>query len=78
MTKGYFGASALPGDIEEAVARLTVLGNELSTADGDPVLFMNGVDHALPDANTGAACEALAAPRRGGECSEGCSRTTWR
>jgi hypothetical protein len=60
LAKGYFGASALPGDVGEAVERLTGLGRELAGGDGDAVLFMNGVDHALPDANTGEVCEALA------------------
>src|SRR5262249_35199955 len=62
LPKGYFGASALPTDIDSAVDRLTALGEALSTADGDAVLFMNGVDHALPDANHSAASQALAPP----------------
>ncbi|MCU1460276.1 MAG: glycoside hydrolase, family 38 [Acidimicrobiales bacterium] len=61
LAKGYFGASALPGDVQEAVERLTVLGEQLAEGDGDAVVFMNGVDHALPDANTGEVCDALAA-----------------
>jgi len=60
LTKGYFCASSLPGDVDDAVARLTALGEQLAAADGDAVLFMNGVDHALPDANTREVCEALA------------------
>src|SRR5207244_13456419 len=60
LAKGYFCASALPGNIDDAVNRLIELGNQLAAADGDPVLFMNGVDHALPDANTAAVCDALA------------------
>src|SRR5262249_51813255 len=61
LTKGYFCASSLPGDVDDAVARLTALGEQLAAADGDAVLFMNGVDHALPDANTRGVSEALAA-----------------
>jgi hypothetical protein len=61
LAKGYFCASALPSDVEEAVERLTILGEQLASGDGDAVLFMNGVDHALPDANTREVCEALAA-----------------
>jgi mannosylglycerate hydrolase len=61
LAKGYFAASSLPGDVHVAVERLTGLGTDLASADGDAVLFMNGVDHALPDANTGAVSEALAA-----------------
>jgi hypothetical protein len=61
LTKGYFGASALPSNIEEAVERLTDLGEQLASDDGEAVLFMNGVDHALPDGNTGEVCKALAA-----------------
>ena len=61
LPKGYFCASALPADVDEAVQRLTSLGEQLAAGDGDAVLFMNGVDHALPDANTAEVCEALAA-----------------
>jgi hypothetical protein len=61
LAKGYFCASALPTDVDDAVARLTDLGEQLAAGDGDAVLFMNGVDHALPDENTAAVCEALAA-----------------
>jgi mannosylglycerate hydrolase len=61
LPKGYFCASALPTDVDEAVERLTDLGEQLASGDGDAVLFMNGVDHALPDANTREVCEALAA-----------------
>ncbi len=60
LAKGYFCASALPSDIEEAVERLTDLGEHLASGDGDAVLFMNGVDHALPDPNTAEVSEALA------------------
>src|SRR5258708_950001 len=44
LAKGYFAASALPRDVNVAVERLTVLGTELASGDGDTVLFMNGVD----------------------------------
>src|SRR5712692_6145243 len=52
LAKGYFCASALPHDVDAAVERLTSLGEQLASGDGDVVLFMNGVDHVLPDANT--------------------------
>jgi len=61
LPKGYGSAAALPADIDEAVVRLTDLGEQLAFGDGDAVLFMNGVDHALPDSNTAAVCKALAA-----------------
>jgi mannosylglycerate hydrolase len=61
LAKGYFSASSLPSDVNLAVARLTRLGTDLASGGADTVLFMNGVDHALPDANTGAVCDALAA-----------------
>ena len=61
LAKGYFGASALPADVDAAVDRLTRLGEALADRDGDAVLFMNGVDHALPDANTREVSAALEA-----------------
>jgi hypothetical protein len=60
LVKGYFGASALPPDVDEAVARLEALGDALASDDGDAVLFMNGVDHVLPDPHTSAVCARLA------------------
>ncbi len=57
---GYFGAAFLPTDIDEAVARLTRVGNGLAKAGGERILLMNGVDHAPPDPHTALVAAALA------------------
>jgi len=58
---GYFAAAHLGEDVERAAERLRELGTRLAHPAVAEVLFMNGVDHALPDANTAAVCAQLAA-----------------
>jgi alpha-mannosidase len=69
-TKGYFAAAHLPDDIDAAVERLRRLGEELTAAGATQLLFMNGVDHALPDTHTAALARALQA-RTGWTVSRG-------
>jgi alpha-mannosidase len=61
LAEGYFAASGLPTEPRAAAAMLTGLAERLAarTRSG-AVLLMNGFDHALPEAGTGAAAEALA------------------
>jgi alpha-mannosidase len=59
LTEGYFAAANLPDDVAGAVKRLRRLGDALTAAGATQLLFMNGVDHALPDANTEAVARAL-------------------
>jgi mannosylglycerate hydrolase len=61
LGRGYFNANGLPRDVDAAVARLEKMALELAERAPRPcVLLMNGVDHMLPDANTGPVSEALA------------------
>lgn len=59
LAKGYFAAASLPDDAAAAAKRLRVVGEEMLAAGATRLLFLNGVDHALPDANTGAVARAL-------------------
>ena len=61
LAEGYFAASGLPTAPRAAAAMLTGLAERLAarTRSG-AVLLMNGFDHALPEAGTGAAAEAFA------------------
>lgn len=59
LTKGYFAAAYLPDDVTVAVKRLQQLGDEMITAGATRLLFMNGIDHAMPDTHTGAVANAL-------------------
>ncbi|MHB8464676.1 MAG: glycoside hydrolase family 38 N-terminal domain-containing protein [Acidimicrobiales bacterium] len=60
LTRGYFCAAYLPTDVELAVKRLRTVGEELIADGATRLLFMNGVDHAMPDLNTDAVSRALA------------------
>ena len=61
LSHGYFAASGLGGDPERAAAQLRELGLRLARfSGGERVILMNGSDHRLPDAGTGAIAEALA------------------
>ncbi len=60
LGRGYFPAWGLSDDADSAAARLQKLASELAAGSRrDRVLLMNGMDHMLPDANTGAVAEAL-------------------
>ncbi len=61
LGRGYFNANGLPADIDAAVARLEKMTLALAERAPRPcVLLMNGVDHMLPDENTGPVARALA------------------
>ena len=70
LREGYFNAACLPGDPDEAAEGLAALAARLGDGHGGPVLLMNGIDHMLPDAHTGAVAEALAR-RTGGAVRRG-------
>ena len=59
LTLGYFAAAYLPDDIPAAVLRLRELGDQMTAAGARQLLFMNGIDHAMPDPHTGAVARAL-------------------
>ena len=60
LREGYFGAACLPDDVRAAAQGLAELAARLGQGHDGPVLLMNGVDHMLPDAHTGAVAEQLA------------------
>ena len=57
LGEGYFAAAYLGADVDAAVTRMEKLAGTLG---GTNVLFMNGLDHAPPDAITGEVTAALA------------------
>lgn len=62
LGEGYFAASGLPHDPDEAAAFLSDLVARLAARTrNDAVLLMNGFDHAPPEAHGGVAAAALAA-----------------
>jgi mannosylglycerate hydrolase len=61
LGRGYFAAAVLPRDTDEAVDGLLGVLERLGPVDRAPVLLMNGIDHMLPDDNTGPVADALAA-----------------
>ncbi|MBV8234933.1 MAG: hypothetical protein JO075_04450, partial [Acidimicrobiia bacterium] len=60
LTNGYFSAAYLPDDVAAAAGRLHRLGDQMVNGGATRLLFMNGVDHALPDTNTAEVARALA------------------
>ena len=61
LSEGYFAASGLPQDAGAAARWLAELGATLhQRTRNDCVLFMNGIDHARPEAHTKSVAEALA------------------
>ena len=61
LARGYFAAAYLPEPAEDAADALVGLLDRLAGVERAPVVLMNGIDHCLPDAHTGAVAEALAA-----------------
>src|ERR1700733_7204612 len=59
LTLGYFGAAYLPDDVAVAAKRLQQLGDKLTASGATQLLFMNGIDHAMPDTHTEAVARAL-------------------
>lgn len=61
LAEGYFAACGLPTEPEAAAEFLADLGHTLAgRTRNDAVLLMNGIDHALPEAQVGAAAAHLA------------------
>lgn len=60
LGRGYFSAACLPDDPELAADGLAEVVARQSDVRRAPVVLMNGIDHMLPDANTGAVAVALA------------------
>src|SRR5215510_11570002 len=61
LGRGYFAAAVLPRDTDEAVDGVLGVLDRLGPVERAPALLMNGIDHMLPDDNTGAVVDALAA-----------------
>jgi len=61
LARGYFAAAYLPEPPDAAAEALVGLLDRLPGIERAPVVLMNGIDHCLPDAHTGAVAEALAA-----------------
>ncbi|MEW6271584.1 MAG: alpha-mannosidase, partial [Thermodesulfobacteriota bacterium] len=62
LGEGYFAASGLPQDPDEAAAFLAGLAQRLGARTrNDAVLLMNGFDHAPPEAHGARAAAALTA-----------------
>jgi alpha-mannosidase len=59
LGRGYFAAAVLPRDTDEAVDGVLGVLERLGPVERAPVLLMNGIDHMLPDDNTGAVADAL-------------------
>jgi hypothetical protein len=59
LTSGYFAAAYLPEDVPSAVRRLRQVGDQMTAAGATQLLFMNGIDHAMPDPHTADVARAL-------------------
>ena len=64
LGRGYFAAAVLPRDTDAAVDGVLGVLDRLGPIERAPALLMNGIDHMLPDDNTGAVADALAARAR--------------
>ena len=53
LATGYSNGSVLPGDAKELIAQIDGWCHEQGDRAGDPVLWMNGTDHLLPQAHLG-------------------------
>ncbi|MFN8028366.1 MAG: glycoside hydrolase family 38 C-terminal domain-containing protein [Acidimicrobiia bacterium] len=60
LTRGYFAAACLNEDVDTAVEGVVGLLERIGPVERAPVVLMNGIDHMLPDAHTGAVADALA------------------
>jgi hypothetical protein len=61
LGRGYFAAAVLPEDTDVAVEGILGVLERLGPIERAPALLMNGIDHMLPDVNTGTVADALAA-----------------
>ncbi|QYG92021.1 alpha-mannosidase [Iamia sp. SCSIO 61187] len=48
LTDGYSNGAVLPGDAKELVARIADWADQHEPRAGDPLLWMNGTDHLMP------------------------------
>lgn len=53
LTDGYSNGAVLPGDAKELLSRITDWADAHEPRSGDPVLWMNGTDHLMPQAALG-------------------------
>ncbi len=53
LTDGYSNGAVLPDDAKELLARIADWTDAHEPRSGDPVLWMNGTDHLLPQASLG-------------------------
>jgi mannosylglycerate hydrolase len=53
LTDGYSNGAVLPGDAKELVARISDWADQHEPRSGDPLLWMNGTDHLMPQAALG-------------------------
>jgi len=70
LLRGYFSGAHLPDDPEAAATALAGVVEGFGPVERAPVVVMNGVDHAFPQAGTGAAA-ALLAERSGASVTRG-------
>ncbi|HEY7439590.1 MAG TPA: glycosyl hydrolase-related protein [Acidimicrobiia bacterium] len=61
LGRGYFAAANLNPDAERAAKAVEGVLERIGDVPGAPVVLMNGIDHALPDAHTAAVAEAITA-----------------
>ena len=53
LTDGYSNGALLPGDAKELVARISDWADQHEPRSGDPLLWMNGTDHLMPQGALG-------------------------
>lgn len=53
LTDGYSNGAVLPGDAKELVARISDWADQHEPRSGDPLLWMNGTDHLMPQGALG-------------------------
>ncbi len=53
LTDGYSNGAVLPADAKELVARIADWAEQHEPRSGDPLLWMNGTDHLMPQAALG-------------------------
>ena len=53
LADGYSNGAVLPGDAKELVARIADWADQHEPRAGDPLLWMNGTDHLMPQAALG-------------------------
>ena len=64
LGRGYFAAACLPREPTRRPKAWPGCSDRARRHDGAPVMLMNGIDHMLPDAHTGAVAERWPTHRR--------------